>query len=314
MRGLSNGVPSGNTLQLIFVCNAKTLEAAKVLTDFSVNSTIGNNGFRRFDYSFLFGANQVVRSFSEVNPLDNKLYQPDLHIPLYTKKNYSAQEIWSPLLTIEKLGNKMRFPSVLQELLLGNKWPLTIRFEDSTLSHLDVTFDSPSETERRIVLGRCFGISEQLSAEGDGSMEDPGQASHKEINTSEPTKAAREPPLTDLGPHATRDIEVGRSKSVRFPKRMTQVNEVSTGWRKRIDPLVRRWITYKPQESKDTKKAIFEVGLSESGFIVGVKLEKSSNDERWDKAVERAIWASSSWPTPKTQKLPSALRISFGPE
>jgi len=87
--------------------------------------------------------------------------------------------------------------------------------------------------------------------------------------------------------------------------------DTHSDWKKLIDPLVRRWITSFPNESGQKRKVTFLVTLNQSGFIIDVKKEKSSNDETWDQTVERAIWASSSWPLTKTHKSQSPLRISF---
>ncbi len=84
-------------------------------------------------------------------------------------------------------------------------------------------------------------------------------------------------------------------------------------WKQSVDQKVLYYATYKPKDNAKNLESVFDVELTESGFIIGVKLSKTSGDKDWDQAVERAIWASSSWPLPKTQKLKSPVTLTFAP-
>jgi hypothetical protein len=311
VRVLSTSNQSGMTLQLQLVCNRNTLDGAAMLSNFPINPSIGMNGFRRFNYTVTDGSNYSVKIFSEVDPRQSELNQRDLIISLYKRKDYSAQEIWSPLFILEQLGNKQLFPNILKEIFLQQRWPLSIRLEGVEAKFVEFKFQAPQASVHEAILRECFGIEQQQIAEENALADDSKQASDQSEQPIPLPKVLKDPIASSSVPTKTKAQGESRSKPKTPAAKKVKAVDAHSDWKKLIDPLVRRWITSFPNESGQKRKVTFLVTLNQSGFIIDVKKEKSSNDETWDQTVERAIWASSSWPLTKTHKSQSPLRISF---
>lgn len=311
VRVLSTSNQSGMTLELQLVCNGNTLDSAAMLSNFPINPSIGMNGFRRFNYTVIGGSNYSVKIFSEVDPRQSELNQRDLMIPLYKRKDYSAQEIWSPLFILEQLGNKQLFPTILKEIFLQQRWPLSIRLEGVEAKFVEFKFQAPQASVHKAILRECFGIEQQQISEENALADDSKQASDQSEQPEPLPKVLKDPITSSSVPTETKTQGERRSKPKTPAVRKVKAVDAHSDWKKLIDPLVRRWITSFPNESGQKRKVTFLVTLNQSGFIMDVKKEKSSNDETWDQTVERAIWASSSWPLTKMHKTQSPLRISF---
>ena len=74
-------------------------------------------------------------------------------------------------------------------------------------------------------------------------------------------------------------------------------------------------ITFPPLDAiKGNPEAEVEVMCAPSGTVLGVKLVRKSGWERWDEAVQNAIWKTATLPRDTDGRVPCPMLITFRPQ
>lgn len=292
--GISN-VPERSG-KFLMTCSNSRITAMKLETNFPLDTFIGpaSLGIR---YSYRVGGNPVESS--------QVFFKGGTFIPNLTELDLLGLPNDPATGFLALIGMNQTRNAISRGLLLENA---DLRIRVARVGAEEVTFRFPklSSSELENLDRSCPSIRAEAS-----------ENSNKSVTKADNVKPVPEPKKE--GPVEVMKVEkpspskqlVNPVKKEKPPANFNVESGEGKDWKQSVDKKVLHYVTYKPKDNAISLQSVFDVELTESGFIIGVKLNKSSGDKDWDQAVEQAIWASSSWPLPQKQKLKSPVTVTF---